>query len=285
MLWELLRETFDVDSRILRTFALLLTKPGELALEFSRNRRARYISPIRLYLFISLGFFFLLSSTSTFELDFDASNDELTVETIEEDVAADLNKILNADRIKKVQSMLDGEKSLVQQQAALAIAKGVTERTEPLTESQRFLAGQMVDALYRPIQAANTMFENLPIAMFFLLPVFALILQLLYVGSHKYYVEHLVFATHLHSFAFLIYAAMLVLPEFESDSTLATISGWASALLWLVLPVYHFKSLRRYYGQGFARTCVKYFVQMAIYFVLLTPVSIIAVLLLTLATV
>ena len=285
VLWELLRETFDVDSRILNTFALLLTKPGQLAVEFSRNRRASYISPIRLYLFISVTFFFLLSSTSTFEADFDATNDAIAVDTVEENVAADLNKILNADRIQKVQSMLDGEESLVQQQITLTIAKGASERTEPFSEFQRFVAGQFIDAVYQPVRAANTLFDNLPIAMFFLLPVFALILQLLYLGSHKYYVEHLVFATHLHTFAFLIYAAMLVLPEFETDSTLATISGYASALLWLVLPIYHFKSLRRYYGQGFARTCFKYIVQMAIYFLLLIPVSIIAVLSLTLATV
>lgn len=38
MLWELLRETFELDARIPQTLWLLLFKPGELAAEFSRKR-------------------------------------------------------------------------------------------------------------------------------------------------------------------------------------------------------------------------------------------------------
>ena len=73
MLWDLLRETFDLDSRVLRTAGQLLFKPGELALEFSRNRRARYVSPIRLYLLVSLTFFFVLSLTTQIEADLDTT--------------------------------------------------------------------------------------------------------------------------------------------------------------------------------------------------------------------
>ena len=61
MLWELNREAFEVDARIFQTLKLLLFKPGSLSTEFSRNRRARYMSPIRLYLFTSLVFFLVLS--------------------------------------------------------------------------------------------------------------------------------------------------------------------------------------------------------------------------------
>ena len=55
LLWDLLKETFEVDSRILRTLKLLLFVPGELTAEFSRNRRAGYVSPFRLYLFYLFG--------------------------------------------------------------------------------------------------------------------------------------------------------------------------------------------------------------------------------------
>ena len=43
---ELLREAFELDSRLVRTLKLLMFKPGALALEFSNNRRASYVSPI-----------------------------------------------------------------------------------------------------------------------------------------------------------------------------------------------------------------------------------------------
>ena len=285
MLWELLRETFDVDSRILNTFRVLLTQPGQLAVEFSRNRRASYISPIRLYLFISLGFFFLLSSTSDLDMDIQIGSDEAPVESVADSVAIDLDKLLDEERRKKVHRMLAGEESGVQQQITLGLANAAAEHSEPVTDAQRFFVNRVIDVVYQPREALSAMMDNLPIAMFFLLPVFALILQLLYFGSHKYYVEHLVFATHLHTFAFLVYALMLVLPDSEGDTIVATVSGYAGALLWFVLLIYHFKALRCYYSGSFRRTCAKYFVQMAIYFLLLIPSSTLAVLLLTLVTV
>lgn len=61
MLWELIREAFEVDARVPRTLWLLFFVPGRLSAEFSHNRRARYSSPIRLYLFASFVFFLVLS--------------------------------------------------------------------------------------------------------------------------------------------------------------------------------------------------------------------------------
>ncbi len=56
---DLLREQFDIHSRISRTLQKLFLQPGELAVEFKQNRRASYVAPIRMYLFSSLLFFFL----------------------------------------------------------------------------------------------------------------------------------------------------------------------------------------------------------------------------------
>ena len=61
VVWEFGREAFEMDSRFLQTLKLLLFKPGSLTNEFSRNRRARYMSPIRLYLFTSFLFVLVLS--------------------------------------------------------------------------------------------------------------------------------------------------------------------------------------------------------------------------------
>ena len=61
VVWEFGREAFEMDSRFFQTLKLLLFKPGSLTIEFSRNRRARYMSPIRLYLFTSFLFVLVLS--------------------------------------------------------------------------------------------------------------------------------------------------------------------------------------------------------------------------------
>ena len=58
---EALAETFETDSRLFRTLGVLFMRPGFLSTEFSQNRRARYLSPFRLYFFTSIAFFFVLS--------------------------------------------------------------------------------------------------------------------------------------------------------------------------------------------------------------------------------
>ena len=47
VLGDILKETFELDSRFLRTIKPMFFRPGELPSEFSRNRRASYVSPIR----------------------------------------------------------------------------------------------------------------------------------------------------------------------------------------------------------------------------------------------
>jgi len=57
---EMLTELFDFDGRMLLSLRLLLTRPGYLTFEYNNDRRISYTSPIRMYLVISLVFFFLL---------------------------------------------------------------------------------------------------------------------------------------------------------------------------------------------------------------------------------
>ena len=64
MVWQLIQEAFELDGRIARSLKLLFAKPGQLSVEFSNNRRADFISPIRLYLFTSILFFAVMSLTS-----------------------------------------------------------------------------------------------------------------------------------------------------------------------------------------------------------------------------
>jgi hypothetical protein len=54
---EAFHEFAHVDGKIFQTLRLLVTKPGLLTVEFLTGRRARYLSPIRLYLTCSLLFF------------------------------------------------------------------------------------------------------------------------------------------------------------------------------------------------------------------------------------
>jgi hypothetical protein len=92
----------------------------------------------------------------------------------------------------------------------------------------------------------------IPTVMFVLLPVFALMLKLLYVRRRRFYAEHFVFLLHVHAFVYMIFAALLVMRG------VFTLPTWLalSALLWV--GIYIFVAMRRVYGQGRGITLVKY---------------------------
>src|SRR5678816_4577040 len=54
---ELFHEIAHVDGKILQSVRLLFTRPGFLSREQFEGRRARYVSPIRLYLIFSVVYF------------------------------------------------------------------------------------------------------------------------------------------------------------------------------------------------------------------------------------
>ena len=56
-----LNDYFTFDSKIVRSFTPLITKPGFLTEEFLKGRRVRYITPLRMYIFVSIVFFLVLS--------------------------------------------------------------------------------------------------------------------------------------------------------------------------------------------------------------------------------
>ncbi len=66
---DFLDSVFELDGRIWTTLPPLLLRPGHLSLEYFAGRRVRYVSPVRLMVFMSLLAFFL----AQFALDFEGS--------------------------------------------------------------------------------------------------------------------------------------------------------------------------------------------------------------------
>jgi hypothetical protein len=54
---------FNIDSRVLRTVWPLLIRPGYLSMEYFAGRRVRYVTPMRLFLFLSLIAFFAIQGS------------------------------------------------------------------------------------------------------------------------------------------------------------------------------------------------------------------------------
>jgi hypothetical protein len=76
-IWKLLHDVaeniFSFDSRIMRTFVALLFAPGELSIAFREGRTQRFVPALRLYLFVSLIFFVLMSISNIAIMQFEVT--------------------------------------------------------------------------------------------------------------------------------------------------------------------------------------------------------------------
>lgn len=107
-------------------------------------------------------------------------------------------------------------------------------------------------ALEDPQKFAETFTASLPRAFFLLLPVFALLLKLLYLRRGILYLDHLVFALHWHAFAFLVMAVLVPLgaPELVPRPLRAALLLWIGASLFL--------SLRTVYKDSWLKTGLRF---------------------------
>jgi len=108
--------------------------------------------------------------------------------------------------------------------------------------------------------------DNVPLALFILLPLMALVLVFLYPLSKRYYVEHLLFFVHFHAFFFLILTLQVLwtrlIGSLNGPGWLAVLPVVATSLY---IPVYLFKAMRRVYEQGWALTMLKYLLLIVAY--------------------
>jgi hypothetical protein len=104
---------------------------------------------------------------------------------------------------------------------------------------------------------------SMPKIMFVLLPIYAFILQLLYVRRHRYYVEHFVFSLHAHAFMFVLFTMIVLLRKVPI----------VPSLLCLWVPIYILLAMKRVYGQGWPKTLTKWFVLGCVYLTVLSFAS------------
>src|SRR4051812_43658530 len=87
-----------------------------------------------------------------------------------------------------------------------------------------------------------TLLSNLPYMMLACIPLFALVLKILYVRKRIFYIDHLVYAFHIHSFAYLLILLNVVITVFLSRTLPGAVAGWIIAVLWTTFAVQVFLS-------------------------------------------
>jgi len=123
--------------------------------------------------------------------------------------------------------------------------------------------------------------SKLPQLMFILLPIFALLLKIMFIFSNRLYMEHLTVALHSHSFIFLTILLLAILDKVNGLSEVAIpilsdITSVISMLLAIWLPVYLFLMQKRIYRQGVIMALFKYMIISSLYMILIAFTAFIA---------
>jgi chorismate mutase len=122
----------------------------------------------------------------------------------------------------------------------------------------------------------STLRDNIPTMMLFCIPLFALVLKLLYIRQRRFYIEHLVYAVHVHSF---VYVATIVISLFAmaGERWLPVYEPFVVLLSFAVV-VQVFLSIRYVYQQGWFFTTFKFLLGGLIYlFVLAIALGVTAI--------
>ncbi|WP_158272572.1 DUF3667 domain-containing protein [Luteibacter sp. OK325] len=124
-------------------------------------------------------------------------------------------------------------------------------------------------------------FSVLPQTMFFMIPVFALVLKLFYVFRRRLYMEHLIVSLHSHAFIFisLLFLMLLSFAREAIGPRLAlagTAIGFVQFAMWVWIPIYLLMMQKRVYRQGWPMTILKYWLIGSVYFWLLLSAVIMA---------
>jgi hypothetical protein len=277
------------DGKFFITVKDLFAKPGFLSKEYMLGRRARYLDPIRMYIFTSAFFFLIfLSIIDVKKLHIgDEARTEIQKDADFRDLLAKAKTTRDSSVIQQVHDAVTTPVVKTYEDSSQKPHGGVQFKLEesdypsigaydsaqkalPFSKRDGWLKrkfnnrkielnlrkGKDPSVLFREL--LNNYTHNIPKVLFISLPAFALLLKLLYIRRKQfYYVDHLIFSVHLYIFSFLILLAYFGLGELKTDT------GW-NWLKWLIVLVllfpffYFYKAMRRFYGQGRGKTILKY---------------------------
>jgi len=176
-----------LEGRLWGTITRLLFRPGLLTAEYLAGRRKRYVEPLRLYLSLSIIFFAILKFSDAGVATVDPR--PLPPGATQQVVPSKEQPAIVNDRLQQV---LEKE------------TPGISHAIERFDKMNDHEKSAVMQAGF---------YKYAPYAIFLLMPVFALWLKLLYLGTGKKYGEHMLFALHTNAFAFVMLGVFIFLPD------------------------------------------------------------------------
>jgi len=296
---------FSIDARFFRSFGTLMIKPGVLARRFVDGKRLKYLHPAQFYLFISVLFFFIFSFSvrkadqqvtqalkKGFDKDFvidslqlkkDSLNLELAKKTIkespvltgisEEDLSV-LDSVISAEQNAPNLSFgfrrnaLDSLIAIDAPQADKLKAMGLEENASAF--NQKLYAKMLKFYEQKGDGILNTLYDTIPIAMFFMLPLFAVLLKLFY-WRRGTFAHHMVFSFYFFTFIFTSFCVLIL------ANMLIDIPVWLEVLFFLSFIIYLLLALHNFYKSSWIGAFFKANIISFFYMLIIVPIAIIGI--------
>jgi len=281
------------DSSFFTSARDLIFRPGFLSKEYMIGRRKRYLHPIRMYVFSSAIFFLVFFKFFGPQIKMDEPlNMPVTkeerlkyIQELEEGLKKD-----TADVNLKAALLVAKDTAhqlLVSEMIKTAVNnKGIkvgfsdsnykTEAEYDSVQEKKSKAardGWFMRRLNKKVIDLNTRYKEnpeefkekflesflhrLPYMLFVSLPIFALLLKLLYFRRKNfYYADHGVFTIHLYVFTFLCLLLVFALDKLQ-DVVTFEFFGWAIFFIMLGHFIYLLKAMRMFYDQRRWKTIFK----------------------------
>lgn len=283
---HLLRHFFEdvthYDSKFFVTIKDLLFKPGFLTKEYLSGKRASYLHPIRMYVFISFLYFLAAFTFSSSTHKLEVARDEHLTMVVKKEIADSLLDILHetgtgtpADSIKTValaeavsRLNLDSIHAAEIQFHVIGdvdypyLRQYVAEQNAlPAEKRDKGIKPWLYNRWFRNIShngeaAVEILIEKtlhaIPKLMFLLLPLFAWLLKLFYNRRKYYYGDHAIFSLHFHSAVFLLFLVIAIL-----NKVLPSLAPYFSMLETVLLITYLTFALKQAYQQSFFVSLIK----------------------------
>jgi hypothetical protein len=236
-LHETTHELTHWDGKIPRTLKALFLKPGLLTLDFFAGRRARWLSPLRLYLICSIAYF----------------------------VSGPLVESITHQRRREMARV-----TIINSDGSRTITPEMRKELEAGLPARIFGMDVLERAASNPEQINREVEAILPKAMFLLVPVFAVLTRVAWRRRLPRYPAHLYLALHVHAAWFGVLAFVNVVAAFMLVTTVGVILGVAAFAytIW-----YSLVTVRRVFKDSWPLTIAKSALIAAVYSACLATVS------------
>ena len=236
LLHQFIASATDVDGRIWRTVRALLFQPGLLSREYFAGRRARWISPVSLFLAVSVIYFVAPFHGNDLSLQF------------------------NYQVSRHMRTLALGSDEKLSEEQSTAPAQLHTRFTEPLIErrvsardAERKASNSASGYSYHDYRVAyDAKADDVSKALVILhMPFAALALMALFRRQHRYFAEHFVVALHFFAFQMVLLQTVVQMRTLVLVLLPATWLPPESLYDWIMrvlLSLYTVMALRRAYA-------------------------------------